>query len=82
MTCVCSTYLCIAPEGFGLTQIVSYYIGLFCVLIAVVWFAVWKSKTPQSPGDLVSFLGIKITTKNTIPSSDEKIICFFFDIGY
>ena len=21
MTCVCSTYLCIAPEGFGLTQI-------------------------------------------------------------
>ena len=36
MTCVCSTYLCIAPEGFGLTQIVSYYIGLFCVLIAVV----------------------------------------------
>ena len=54
MTCVCSTYLCIAPEGFGLTQIVSYYIGLFCVLIAVVWFAVWKSKTPQSPGDLVS----------------------------
>ena len=54
MTCVCSTYLCIAPEGFGLTQIVSYYIGLSCVLIAVVWFAVWKSKTPQSPGDLVS----------------------------
>jgi len=44
MTCVCATYLCIAPEGLGLTQIVSYYIGLLCVLIAIVWFAVWKRK--------------------------------------
>ncbi len=38
MTCVCSTYLCIAPEGFGLSYGVSYGIGIGCVVIAVVWF--------------------------------------------
>lgn len=38
MTCVCSTYLCIAPEGFGLSHGVSYSIGIGCVVIAVVWF--------------------------------------------
>ena len=44
MTCVCSTYLCIAPEGFGLSQTVSYGAGLLCVAAAVVWFAVWKTR--------------------------------------
>ncbi len=44
MTCVCSTYLCIAPEGFGFSEIVSYYVGLACVLIAIIWFAVWRRK--------------------------------------
>ncbi len=44
MTCVCSTYLCIAPEGFGLSQTVSYGVGLLCVAAAVVWFAVWKTR--------------------------------------
>lgn len=44
MTCVCSTYLCIAPEGLKLSHAVSYSIGLVCVAIAIVWFAVWKRK--------------------------------------
>lgn len=42
MTCVCSTYLCIAPEGLGLSRHLSYTAGLACVGIAVVWFVVWK----------------------------------------
>ncbi|MDE5612362.1 MAG: carbon starvation protein A, partial [Odoribacter sp.] len=52
MTCVCSTYLCIAPEGFGLSQTVSYSVGLVCVVVAVIWFAVWKirqRKTDSKP---------------------------------
>lgn len=38
MTCVCSTYLCIAPEGFGLPHGVSYGVGIGCVVIAAIWF--------------------------------------------
>ncbi len=38
MTCVCSTYLCIAPEGFGLPHGVSYGVGIACVVVAVMWF--------------------------------------------
>jgi carbon starvation protein CstA len=44
MTAVCSTYICIAPEGIGLSHPVSYGIGICCTLIGAVWFAVWKSK--------------------------------------
>ena len=30
MTSVCSTYICIAPEGLGLSHAISYYIGVGC----------------------------------------------------
>lgn len=44
MTCVCSTYLCIAPEGLRLSHPLSYAIGLACVLVAIIWFVIWKYK--------------------------------------
>jgi carbon starvation protein CstA len=44
MTCVCSTYLCIAPEGLHLPAAVAYPIGGVCALIGAGWFAQWKSK--------------------------------------
>ncbi len=44
MTCVCSTYICIAPEGLGLSHAVSYGIGIACVVIAAAWFYVWLGK--------------------------------------
>lgn len=44
MTCVCSTYLCIAPEGFGLPHALSYYAGLGCAVVAIIWFVAWKTK--------------------------------------
>ena len=44
MTCVCATYLCIAPEGFGLSHTLSYTIGLGAVAVAIVWFVWWKLK--------------------------------------
>ena len=34
MTLVCSTYICIAPEGFSLPQCISYVIGGICTLLA------------------------------------------------
>lgn len=44
MTCVCSTYILIAPEGLALAPSVAYPLGGCCVIIAVVWFVVWFRK--------------------------------------
>jgi carbon starvation protein CstA len=44
MTAVCSTYICIAPEGIGLSHALSYGIGIACTVIGAIWFGVWKSR--------------------------------------
>lgn len=44
MTLVCSTYICIAPEGLSLPQNLSYIIGGSCALLALVWFILWYRK--------------------------------------
>ena len=44
MTVVCSTYICIAPEGLSLPATVSYIIGGICLLVALVWFIKWYRK--------------------------------------
>ena len=44
MTSVCSTYICIAPEGLSLSQSMAYVIGGICTLVALVWFVVWFKK--------------------------------------
>ena len=44
MTAVCSTYICIAPEGLALSQTMSYITGGVCVLVALVWFVIWFNK--------------------------------------
>ena len=41
MTSVCSTYICIAPEGLSLPHTLSYIIGGICVTAASVWFIIW-----------------------------------------
>ena len=45
MTCVSVTYICIAPEGFQLSQALSYAMGGAAVMIALTTFVVWKRKT-------------------------------------
>ena len=44
MTAVCITYICIAPEGFGWSLQISYGVGAVAVIIAVIWFYLWKVK--------------------------------------
>lgn len=44
MTLVCSTYICIAPEGLSLHKDISYLIGGICALIALAWFIAWYRK--------------------------------------
>ena len=44
MTAVCTTYICVAPEGFGLSAGWSPYIALVALVVAAVWFGIWYSK--------------------------------------
>ena len=44
MTLVCSTYICIAPEGLSLPVTISYVIGGICTLTAILWFVLWYRK--------------------------------------
>jgi carbon starvation protein CstA len=44
MTLVCSTYICIAPEGLSLPHTLSYIIGGVCVMTALIWFITWYRK--------------------------------------
>lgn len=44
MTSVCSTYICIAPEGLSLPHMISYAIGAVCTVVALVWFVRWYRK--------------------------------------
>lgn len=45
MTCVCSTYILIAPEGFSLSSVISYWGGTACVAVAAIWFVAWYRKS-------------------------------------
>lgn len=45
MTMVCSTYIMIAPEGFHLSAILSYCIGLAVTIICNACFFSWLAKT-------------------------------------
>ena len=44
MTSVCTTYICIAPEGFQLSHAVSYAIGVAVPLLLLVWFLIRRPK--------------------------------------
>ena len=44
MTLVCSTYICIAPEGLSLPQNISYIIGSICTIAGLLWFIAWYRK--------------------------------------
>ncbi|MBQ7511506.1 MAG: carbon starvation protein A [Prevotella sp.] len=44
MTTVCTTFLFISKQAFGLPQTLSYLLGLGCLVVAVIWFCVWYRK--------------------------------------
>lgn len=48
MTAVCTTYICIAPEGFGMRPGLAFSIAIFSASIAVIWFNVWYFKTTKN----------------------------------
>lgn len=44
MTAVCVTYICVAPEGFGIPVNSTAFIGILSVLAAACWFVMWYRK--------------------------------------
>ena len=48
MTCVCSTYIFIAPEGLSLPPVVAYTLGGVCTLAAIAWFVAWHRRNLAS----------------------------------
>jgi carbon starvation protein CstA len=44
MTTVCSTFLFVSKQAFGLPADVAYPMGIACLVIAIVWFALWYRK--------------------------------------
>ena len=52
MTTVCATYICIAPEGFGCSYMLSYSIGFVVALITIILFFRWLRKQVNASGRL------------------------------
>ncbi len=48
MTCVCTTYICVASEGFGLPFVVGYTVGGVATVAGLVAFIVWKKKLDKT----------------------------------
>ena len=47
MTAVCTTYICIAPEGLGLQPQYALPIALLAAVLAGFWFNIWYFKTTK-----------------------------------
>ncbi|MDY4778619.1 MAG: carbon starvation protein A [Prevotella pectinovora] len=52
MTGVCSTYLFISKQAFGLQEDLAYYLGILTVIIAMVWFVVWIRKCGEKEREI------------------------------
>ena len=50
MTAVCTSYICVAPEGLGLGTAAVGPVALLAVVVAALWFGVWCSKTRKASG--------------------------------
>ena len=50
MTAVCTSYICVAPEGLGLGTAAVGPVALLAVVVAALWFGVWCSKIRKGSG--------------------------------
>lgn len=49
MTAVCTTYICIAPEGFGIPVSATGVVAILSVIGATLWFCLWYRKAGRRP---------------------------------
>ena len=48
MTCVCTSYILVAPEGFGINYAVGVSVGVVVALASGVAFYLWKNKNKKT----------------------------------
>ncbi len=48
MTCVCTSYILVAPEGFGINYAVGVSVGVIAALAAGAVFYIWKNKNSKN----------------------------------
>jgi len=48
MTTVCSTFIFVSKQALGLPLPIGYSLGVLCLVVAIVWFFVWKGKYKKS----------------------------------
>jgi carbon starvation protein CstA len=46
MTVVCSSFFMVSKNSLGLDITVGYGVGIVCLVVACVWFAIWYKKNP------------------------------------
>ena len=44
MTTVCSTFLFVSPQAFGIKSTLGYILGIVILVVALVWFFAWYRK--------------------------------------
>jgi carbon starvation protein CstA len=44
MTVVCSTFIIISKNAFGLDMMIGYGVGGAALIVSIAWFFAWKSK--------------------------------------
>ena len=44
MTAVCSSFFMVSKNSLGLDIMVGYGVGILCLVVACVWFAIWNKK--------------------------------------
>ena len=47
MTSVCVSYICVAPEGFGMNPALAYIPALSAVVVSLACFVLWYNKTKR-----------------------------------
>ena len=54
MTTVCTTYVFISKQMLHLPEAVGYSLGVACLVVAAVWFAVWYGRERRNLDKLIS----------------------------
>lgn len=52
MTCVCISYILVAPEGFGLNYVFGVSTGIAISLVCCLLYFLWKNKTNKTGKDI------------------------------
>lgn len=73
MTCVCTSYILVAPEGFGLNYILSVSVGALAALVCGGAFFLWKNKNNKNGKDMAHD-SIKSGVESAVETTLDTIV--------